>query len=78
MLSLHYNGSTYKAKGFKLIAYSLCLGNISKDYSVADTMQTGPNGYMYDFSVNYKSIGVDGILDIDKYLMKKKKCLLDY
>ena len=29
------------------------------------------NGYVYDFSVDYDSIAVDGILDIHKYLMKK-------
>ena len=29
------------------------------------------NGYVYDFSVDYDAIAVDGILDIHKYLMKK-------
>ena len=33
--------------------------------------KTGLNGYVYDFSVNYDAIAVDGILDIHKYLMKK-------
>ena len=32
----------------------------------------GFNGYVYDFSVNYDAIDVDDILDIHKYLMKKK------
>ena len=31
------------------------------------------NGYVYDFSVDYDVIAVDDILDIHKYLMKKKK-----
>ena len=36
---------------------------------------TGFNGYVYDFSVDYDAIVVDGILDIHKYLMKKMtKC----
>ena len=29
------------------------------------------NGYVYDFSVDYKDTAVDDILDIHKYLMKK-------
>ena len=32
---------------------------------------TGLNGYLYDFSVDYDAIAVDDILDIRKYLMKK-------
>ena len=31
---------------------------------------TGLNGYVYDFSVDYDAIAVDDILDIIKYLMK--------
>ena len=34
--------------------------------------KTGFNGYIYDFSVGYDVIAVDNILDIHKYLMKKK------
>ena len=33
--------------------------------------KTGFTGYVYDFSVDYDSIAVDGIKDIHKYLMKK-------
>ena len=32
---------------------------------------TGLNGYIYDFNVNYDAIAVDDILDIHKYIMKK-------
>ena len=32
----------------------------------------GFNGYVYDFSVEYDAPDVDDILDIHKYLMKKK------
>ena len=52
-------------------AYPLCLGNISKDFSVDSTKKTQLNGYVYDFSVDYNAIAVDAILDIHKYLMKK-------
>ena len=35
--------------------------------------KTGFNGYIYDFNVDYDSTDVDDIVDIQKYLMKKKK-----
>ena len=83
-LSLHYNGANsylyfngteihkFKAKDSEIVASPLCLGNISKDFSV-DNMKkkTGLNGYVYDFSVDYDAIAVDDILDIHKYLMEK-------
>ena len=40
--------------------------------------QTGLNGYVYNFSVDFGSIDADTILDIHKYLIKKqdiKQCL---
>ena len=33
---------------------------------------TGFNGYIYDFSIDYDSIDVDNIKDIHKYLILKK------
>ena len=83
-LSLHYNGASsylfvngteiykFKAKDFEIIASSLCLGNISKDWSTNNMKKTGLNGYVYDFSVDYDAIGVSDIKDIHKYFMKKK------
>ena len=82
-LSLHYNGANsylfvngteiykFKAKDSEIVATPLCLGNISKDWSVDNMKRTGFNGYVYDFSVDYDTIVVD-ILDIHNYLMKKK------
>ena len=64
-LSLHYNRvNSYlfvngteiiksKAKDSKIQAYSLCLGNISKDWSQDNMKKTGFNGYIYDFSTDY-------------------------
>ena len=49
----------------------MCLGNVSKDFSVDNIKNTGLNGYVYDFSVNYDAIAVDDTLDIHKYLMIK-------
>ena len=42
----------------------MCLGNISKSFSVYDMKQTGLNRYVYDFSVDYGSIDADDILNI--------------
>ena len=36
---------------------------------------TGLNGYVYDFSVDYDAIADDDILDIQKYLMKKNNVI---
>ena len=82
-LSLHYNGSNsylfvnnieiikFEAKDSNIIATSLCLGNISKDWSVDNLKDTALNGYVYDFSVDYDATTFDDIKDIQKYLTKK-------
>ena len=82
-LSLHYNGSNsylfvngteihkLKAKDSEIIAVPICLGNISRDFSVENIKKARLNGYVYDFSVDYDAIAVDDILDIHKYFMKK-------
>ena len=82
-LSLHYNGANsylfvngteiikFKAKDSKIVASPLCLGNISKDCSVDNMKDTGLNGYVDDFSVDYNATDVDDTKDIHKYLMKK-------
>ena len=86
-LSLHYNGAnTYlfvngtkiyklKAKDPEIVTTPLCLGNISKDWSVDNMKKTGFNDYVYNFSVDYDATDVDDILDIHKYLMKKNGML---
>ena len=61
----------FKAKDSEIVAASLCLGNISKEFSVDNMKKTGLNGYVYDFSVDYGAITVDDTIDIHKYLMKK-------
>ena len=86
-LSLHYNGANsylfvngteiykFKAKDSEIVASPLCLGNISKDWSVDNMKKTGFNGYVYDFSVDYDAIAFDNILNIRKYLMKKNNMI---
>ena len=82
-LSLHYNGTNiylfvndteiykFKTKDSEIVAAPLCLGNISKDWSVDNMKKTGFNGCVYDFNVDYDAIAVDDILDIHSYLMEK-------
>ena len=86
-LSLHYNGANsylfvngkkihkFKAKDSEIVATPLCLGNISKDWTVDNMKKTGLNGNVYDFSTDYDAIAVDDILDIHKYLMKKNNMI---
>ena len=82
-MSLHYNGANsylfvnsteiikFKAKDSNIAITPLCLGNISKDWSVDNMKGTRLNGYVYDFSVDYDATSVDDIKDIQKNLMKK-------
>ena len=82
-MSLNYNGTNSyvfangtktiksKAKDSEIVTTPLYLENISKDWSIYNMKDTGLNGYVYDFSVDYDAIAVDDILDIHSYLMKK-------
>ena len=54
-----------------IFPYNLCLGNVSKYLSASNMKETGFSGYIYDFSVDYNSIDVNHIKDIQKYLMTK-------
>ena len=72
-LSLHYNGENsylfvngteiykFKAKDSEIVASPLCLGNISKDWSTDNMKKTGLNGYVYEFSVDYRNINPTNI-----------------
>ena len=59
-----------KAKDSEIVASSLCLENISKDWSTDNKKKKGLMA-VYDFSVDYDATDVDDIVDIHKYLMKK-------
>ena len=82
-LSLHYNGANsylfvngteiykFKAKDSEISVGPICLGNISKDWSVDNIKGTGFTGYVYYFSIDYDPIAVDDIKNIHKYLIRK-------
>ena len=55
------------------MASPLCLGNISKDWSVNNMKRTGFTGYVYDFSTDYNAVAVSDILDIHIYLIEKNE-----
>ena len=65
----------FKAIDSKIVATPICLGNISKDWSVDNMKNTVLNGYVYDFSVDYDAIAVDDTKDIHKYLMEKNNII---
>ena len=81
-LSLHYNGANsyllvniteiykFKAKNSEIVASPLCLGNISKDWSV-DNMKKQDLMVMSMILVLVMMLLMLMILDIHKYLMKK-------
>ena len=82
-LSILYNGENcylfvngteiykFKVKYSYIVASPLCLGNISKYWSVDNLKKTGLTDYVYDFSADHDDIEVDNIKDIYKYLVKK-------
>ena len=82
-LGLHYNGTNsylfvngteiikFRAKDSEIVATPLCIGNISKNWSVDNMKKTGLNGYFYGFSVDYYAIAVDKKLDTRSII----KCL---
>ena len=84
-LSLDYNGDNsylfvndteiykFKPKNYEIKdgQTEICLGNISRDFSVDNMKKTELYGNVPDFSIDFNSIAVNDILVIHKYLMKK-------
>ena len=78
-LSLHYNGANsylfvngreiikFKAKDSEIVPSTLCLGNISKNWSLDNMTKTRVTGYVYDFNVDYNVTNVDDVKGIPKY-----------
>ena len=83
--SLHCNGCNsfvfvnatkiyqFKAKDPERKDYALCLGNISKDFTINNMKKkTGLKGIVKIFSVDFNPVDTNNILDIHGYLMKGK------
>ena len=62
----------FKAKDSELTSTLLGLGNISNNFPVSNMKKTGFYGNVCDFSVDYDNISVDNILNIHKYLTRKR------
>ena len=83
VLSLHYNGSDsflfvdatkiyqFDAKDLEIKKNSLRLGNIWKDFTIDNMRKTRLKESVNFFSVDYRSINTDEILDIYRNLMKE-------
>ena len=84
VLSLHSGGSSsflfvnatkvYQLKGkqSKIKDYALYLGNILKDFAISGKKKSKIKRSHIFFSVDFNSIDTKDILDIDKYLIKKR------
>ena len=82
VLILHYNESKsflfvkatklnqIKTKNSEVKDYALCLGNISKDFTINNFRKTGLKGVVNFFPVDFNPIETNYILDIQKHLMK--------
>ena len=62
----------FKAKDSEIKNYVLCLGNISKDFTINNMKKTRLKGIVKFFSVDYSPIDTNDILDIHIYLIKGK------
>ena len=83
VLSLHYNGSDsflcvnatkiykFNAKGSEIKKYSLCLGNLLKDFTTNNMKKKTGKENVNFYSVDYRSINANKILDIYICLMKE-------
>ena len=60
----------FKAKDSELKPYLLCLGNISKDFTLNNMKKSRLKGSVKVFYVDYNVIDTSDILDIHKYLIK--------
>ena len=91
VLSLHYNGDNsylfvngtqelkFKSKNDQILKKKLCVGNLSSDWTTANSAKTGLNGKIYDFVVEYEAIdGVKQIFDTHRYLMTKHVKICKY
>lgn len=76
-LSLNYNTANsflyengiqiyhFKAKDSEIKPYPLCVGNISKYFTIDNMKKTGLREYVYDFYVDYNTTDFSDIIDIN-------------
>ena len=60
----------FKAKSSEIKDYTLCLGNISKDFTIRNCKKTGFKGSVNFSSVDFSLIDINDLSDIHRYLIK--------
>ena len=63
----------FKAKDSDIKLYPLCLGNISKIFTINNMKETGLKGNGYGISLDYNTIDTNSMLDIHRCQWKKPK-----
>ena len=66
----------FTAKDSEINPHELCLGNISKDWSIENMKKASLKGYAYDFSIDYDAISVSDTTNIHKYLMENNEIVV--
>ena len=66
----------FTAKDSEINPHELCLGNISKDWSIENMEKASLKGYVYDFSIDYDAISVSDTTNIHKYLMENNEIVV--
>ena len=61
----------FKAKDSEIKPYPLCLGNISKDFTLDNVKNAGLKGSVKNFFIDFNPINTRDIIDIHRYLMKE-------
>ena len=61
----------FKAKDWEIKDYALCLGNVSKDFTINNMTRTGLKGTVIFFSVYFNPMDNSDITYIHKYLMER-------
>ena len=61
----------FKAKDSEIKDYALCLGYVSKDFTICNMKKPGLKGVVKFFYVDFNPIDTNNNLDIHKYLMKR-------
>ena len=62
----------FKLKDSEIKDYALCLSNVSKDVTIDDMKNAVLKGVVKFFSVDFNPIDNNDILDIHKYLEKRR------
>ena len=66
----------FKAKISEMKDYALCLGNVSKDFTINNMRKNRIKSSYKFFSVVFNSIDLNATLDTHKYLVKRTWCII--